>query len=296
MSIKSFSLDSRKSQIQSEFDKLFPMPAPMSIPVFVEESRPWISEYFDDYVIICDKGEYYKVTYKLNGEKIELSPRTDWKEAVSKSEWIAVKAVSGGDEYILEILGAPFGGPDNGRDRQGERFTSVSNLHTEDYPEIPLVLAHGLDPHTGKPVGKPVYVGKAKYLRTDERGHWWKGILDKTKSVVEGLWKAAKKGRLGASSGSLSHLVRIAKDGTILEWPVAEMTLADLDENVRPINSYAIAAPMMKATYREAGLPFPETGNIRDNSSYAQTAAKRAKQVIAQKQAKQILSNIRRNE
>ena len=190
---------------------------------------------------------------------------------------MAVKAVLGGDEYRLEILGTPFGGPVNGRDKQGERFTEASNLHIEDFPEIPIVLAHGFDPQTGKPVGKPLYVGKAKYLRTDERGHWWSGVLDKTKAVVESLWNAAKNGKLGASSGSLNHLVRVAKDGTILEWPVAEMTIANLDLNVHPINSYAIATPMMKATYREAGLPFPEIENSEDATLYADNAAKRAR-------------------
>ena len=202
----------------------------------------------------------------------------------------AVKAVPGDDgEYVLEILGAPFGGPINGRDKDGERFTQLSNLHIEEFPEIPLVLTHGLDPHTGKPVGKPLYVGKAKYLRQDARGHWWRGVLDKTKSVAKGLWEAAKSGMLGASSGSLSHLVRIAKDGTILEWPVAEMTLADLNGNVHPINSYAVATPMIKATYREAGLPFPDKKNFRDDLQDAKKAVEDAKITKLRKESEEVL-------
>lgn len=283
------SMEDKRQAIYMAFDMMVNPSMMNDMPIM----SPHIEETYNNYVIVCmGMDEYYKVGYSTDADgKIAFDPRDQWKPVTEK--WAAkatVKAISeNDDEYILEILGAPYGGPINGRDEQGERFTSASNLHTDDFPEIPLVLAHGLDPHTGEPVGKPVYVGKAKYLRSDARGHWWKGVLDKTKAVVEGLWKAAKKGRLGASSGSLAHLVRIARDGTILEWPVAEMTLADLDSNVHPINSYAIAAPMMKATYREAGLPFPA---IRDNLPEALKAAKRAKVKEVQNRSKILLNKL----
>src|SRR4026207_892300 len=103
---------------------------------------------------------------------------------------IAVKAVMSGDEYTLEILGVPFGGPNSGRDSDGERFTPSTNLYLDKYSKIPIVLSHGLDPKTGKPVGKPEYIGTAEYVRTDARGHWFKGILDKSKSIIRQLWEA----------------------------------------------------------------------------------------------------------
>jgi hypothetical protein len=207
-----------------------------------------------------------------------------------------VKAILSGDEYHLEILGVPFGGPNNGRDADKERFTLESNLYLDVYKTIPLVLAHGMDPQTGKPSGKPVYVGTAEYLRTDERGHWFRGVLDKSKKVIAGLWEAAKNGMLAASSGSINHLVRKAKDGTILEWPVAELTLVDLNSNMRPVNSYAVALPMIKAAYREAGIPFPDATLGSDDGGLpeADEAAKRARTRAVKTHSKAILAKTKK--
>ena len=203
---------------------------------------------------------------------------------------VVVKAVAVGDEWTLEILGVPFGGPKAGRDSDGERFVPETAIHQDKYPRVPLVLAHGLDPRTGKPAGKPVYIGAAEYLRTDAAGHWFKGILDKTKEIVRGLWEAAKDGKLFASSGSIAHLVRKAKDGTILEWPVAEMTLVDVGStNMRPANGYAVALPMIKATYREAGLQFPDDADNSDDGAKpgaAKAAAQRARVAAIKAEAK----------
>lgn len=205
---------------------------------------------------------------------------------------ITVKASVDG-EFTLEILGVPFGGPINGRDKDRERFVPETNLHLDKYSKIPLVLSHGLDPQTGKPSGKPVYVGTAEYLRTDARGHWFKGILDKTKIAALNLWEAAKSGMLAASSGSLIHLVRKAADGTILEWPVAEMTLVNLNSNMRPVNAYAVALPMIKAIYKEAGIPFPENDATKAGDGVTPEAsidaAKRARFEAVKAKSKQLI-------
>jgi hypothetical protein len=196
---------------------------------------------------------------------------------------LMTSAVKAGDDYTLEILGVPFGGPLGGRDRQGERFTAETNLHLDKFKTIPLVYAHGRDPKTAKPIDIPIYVGTAEYLRTDERGHWFKGMLDKTKDIVHELWKSAKKSMLGASSGSINYLTRVSRDGTILEWPVAELTLVETDQNLRPVNSYAVALPMMKAIYEQAGLILPD---ISENDEQgAGKAAKIAKKNL-QKRAR----------
>jgi hypothetical protein len=204
-----------------------------------------------------------------------------------------VKAMKG-EDYTLEILGIPFGGPVNGRDSDKERFDAKTNVHLDKFPRVPLVLAHGLDPKTGKPSGKPEYIGVAEYLRTDERGHWFKGILDKSKNVILRLWEAAKQGLLRASSGSATHLVRVANDGTILEWPVVEMTLIDIGNSpMRPANGYAVALPMIKAIYKEAGIPFLDGASNSGDGALPYTAdavARRARVAAIKEQSNKILA------
>lgn len=87
---KSFNLEAREGEIYREFDRLYPPPEPQPMPVMMDE-RPFIVAKYDDYVIVCENEIFYKVPYILNGEKVEFVPRSDWKEAIAKQEWIEAK-------------------------------------------------------------------------------------------------------------------------------------------------------------------------------------------------------------
>lgn len=174
-------------------------------------------------------------------------------------EFVTVKAVqSESGEWRLEILGVPFYGPENGKDLEGEYFDPFTKVYEDVYKVIPVNYFHALDPKTGKPNGNPEYIGKAEYLRKDERGHWYQVILDKTKEMAKRVWEAALKGLAGASSETLPNLARVERNGRITNWPVAGMAVLDIQEGRTPVNKYAVAIPVMKAIYSEAGLPFPE--------------------------------------
>jgi hypothetical protein len=174
-------------------------------------------------------------------------------------EFVAVKAVMGdAGEWHLEILGVPFGGPINGKDRDQEYFHEGTKIHEDVYKTIPVNYFHALDPKTGRPTGNPEYIGVAKYLRKDSKGHWYEVVLDKTKEMAVRVWEAAWKGIAAASSESLPNLIRTSAGGRIDNWPVAGMAVLDVREGRAPVNGYAVAIPMMKAIYSEAGIPFPE--------------------------------------
>ncbi len=167
-----------------------------------------------------------------------------------------VKAVG---DWVLEVLGVPFGGPFNGKDADGEYFSSRSNLHADKYPAIPAVYYHGLDAD-GRPKGKPEYIGKAEFVEIRTDGAWYQVVLDKANEYAKRVWEAAKKKTARASSGSIPQLVRIAADGHIDEWPVAEMTLLDAEKWRQPVNNYAVVVPMMKSIYEKAGIVMPDFG------------------------------------
>ena len=56
-----------------------------------------------------------------------------------------VKAILGGDAWVLDVLGVPFGGPFGGKDAQGEYFTPETDLWLERIPRRPVVYYHGLE-------------------------------------------------------------------------------------------------------------------------------------------------------
>ena len=168
---------------------------------------------------------------------------------------VTVKA--GAEAWTLDVLGVPFGGPFNGRDRDKQYFDASTKTFQDVYKSIPAVYGHGLTPD-GKVSAKPEIVGTAQYDHTDAKGHWYKVFLDKASALAARLWDAAKAGKARASSGSISHMVRIDPNGHIAEWPVAEMTLVDEGtSNLIPSNPYAVAMPALKASYEAAGMKLP---------------------------------------
>ena len=186
---------------------------------------------------------------------------TRWEQHMedeTKSEGVKVKAVLDGDQWTLEVLAAPFGGP-NDKDSQGEYFTPNTEFHEDKYGLPPVVYYHGFSPD-GKPMGEPQYIGQSVERQVKSDGVWYKVVLDKTKEFAKRVWRAAKEkiGGAVASSGSLPHLVRTDPDGRIREWAINELSLWDYAENRQPANRYAVALPQMKTIYKAAGLDFPE--------------------------------------
>lgn len=157
-------------------------------------------------------------------------------------------------DYELDVLGVPFGDPDN-RDADNQYFDKDTQVHSDKFPTVPAVYYHGRDPD-GQPMDKPEYFGTAKYSHTDKQGHWYRVILDKTKELAQRVWEAAKQGLARASSGSAPHLVRIDRSGHIKEWAVMELSIFDAVGNRQPANRHAVAVPVLKSLYKEAGIDY----------------------------------------
>lgn len=294
-SMEEVSEDLRESFISEFNPQLAPQPM----------SGPYVVETYPAYVIVCDGDEYYQVAYAkdpMNDDNITWGQRDTWvlveKQWTPTAEtestgmkanadfvWLnmatpvifgAVKA--SGDEWRLDVLGVPFGGPMKGKDVEGQYFSQNTNTHHEIYPEIPVYYYHGYDSNLN-PQGDPVIIGKATYVKQDAQGHWYDVVLDKTKEFAERVWKAANTKPLPkakASSGTIAHIMRVDKSsGEITNWPVVEMTLMDgRPGRFNAANSYAVAMPAAKAAYEKAGLTFvtpPEQGDNAITQKDAQT-------------------------
>lgn len=166
--------------------------------------------------------------------------------------WYAVKAVG---DWELDVLGVPYGGPDN-RDADGEYFAADTKFHADKFALPPAVYYHGYE-QKGQPSGSPAYIGKAVSREVRSDGVWFRVVLDKASEYAKRVWEAAKQGAAYASSGSVGHLVRKARDGKILEWPVAELSIFDTANGKQPANRYAVALPVMKMMYSQAGISLP---------------------------------------
>lgn len=183
----------------------------------------------------------------------------------------ALLTVKAAGDWTLDVLGLPFGGPDGGKDAQGEYFSAQTRTHDDKWPSPPVVYYHGFTPE-GLPSGEPAYIGRTIKRWTDQAGHWFRVVLDQSSEWARRVWEAAQQGLARASSGSVAHLVRKAADGHILEWPIAELSIFDAAEGRQPANAYAVALPVMKTVYQRAGLPWPDTDAPEVEAKAANTA------------------------
>jgi hypothetical protein len=171
----------------------------------------------------------------------------------------AVKAIAG--RMSLDVLGVPFGGPFNGKDEQGDYFSPRTKIYAEKFPHPLTIYFHGWDLQ-GRPSGDPVEIGNASYSHVDTQGHWYRVDLYPEVPQAQQVYKASLAGKARASSGSIAHLVRgDKKTGEIRVWPVAELTLVELEGGRRAVNPYAVAMPSLKAAYDRAGMVLPVVGD-----------------------------------
>lgn len=158
-------------------------------------------------------------------------------------------------DLALDVLALPFGGPFKGRDSYGTFFTPRTDFWLDRLP-LPVVLRiHGLKD------GIPRVMAQAASYERRADGVWFSVRLKDT-SENRALLAASRRGELFASSGAISHLVRIADSGEVLVWPVAEISLILRNERAGglgpgPSNPYAVALPAVRANFEKIGGSFP---------------------------------------
>jgi HK97 family phage major capsid protein len=164
-------------------------------------------------------------------------------EGVIEREVETDKRMKADGEYVdtgWRVLGVPYGGPIEGRDLDGEAFTSETDIWLKTGDEVNVTYYHGFDPEEmGEKQKIPALIGKATYVGADERGHWFEPVLDGDEPLAQRLMKASIDS-LRASSGAVSHLVRKGAGGLISVWPVGELALFDINEWRLPANDFAV--------------------------------------------------------
>lgn len=167
------------------------------------------------------------------------------------------------DEWLLDVLGVPFGGPFNGRDHDGEYFDANTELWLDQIGKRAIVHYHGRG-QDGKSDDRPEVIGREVGYEVRDDGVWFQVVLDKGKQIASDLWQAAQNGFARASSGAISHLVRKGDEGHIAVWPVGEISLMNIDTGNIPSNPYAIATPALRSAFKAAQIEWPDILNDTD--------------------------------
>jgi HK97 family phage major capsid protein len=143
-----------------------------------------------------------------------------------------VKALGDGKVggYLVKHSGA------SDPDLTADYFDASTDIHSPDV--LPVLYQHGFDAKIGKRV-----LGKAKTGR-DDVGLWIEAQLDMRDEYDKAIYALAEKGKLGWSSGALSHLVErepVGKSMHIKTWFIGEASMtptpAEPRANVIPIKS-----------------------------------------------------------
>ena len=223
-----------------------------------------------------------KAAREIDGLTLEMEPKDDDEEPEDK---IIGKAGSltmeGGDplffttvkaagDWELDVLGVPYGGPNGGKDSDGEYFSPETKTYDDQFPNPPAVYYHGFSPE-GKPMGEPAIIGKVQRIWKDAKGWWYRVILDKGSELSKRIWQSAQQGKARASSGSIAHMVRKTRDGHITHWPVVELSLIDAEGKRQPANQYAVAMLAAKAHYQASGVEFPDIPEAAQTAGETET-------------------------
>jgi hypothetical protein len=208
--------------------------------------------------------------------------------------FIAVKAVG---DWELDILAVPF----VSRDSDDQWFDDRTETMPDAFSTPLIVYQHGIAQGARELSNKPVIVGKAIHGSLEKELDGWhvRVLLDKTVQYARAIMDAAKLGLVAVSSGSIAHLARLDIGGKLIQyeknrpgriavWPLAEISLWEKGNgNMQPANQFALALPVMKAMYRDAGLVFPEIDTGGDTE--AEDVRHRARVSEIQKKAQEIL-------
>jgi HK97 family phage major capsid protein len=184
----------------------------------------------------------------------------------------AVRALMDGTTRILEVLAAPFGGPDN-KDRLNQYFSKNTDFMMDVGDRRPTLYMHGFSPKK-RAMSTPKPIGIAEATRIDEQGLWMRATIDDSELSIR-TWNAALNGQARASTGSVNYLERHSDvTGEVLVWPIAELSVFDGGDDRIPVSDDAVVLPI-RALFDKCELVLPESFEVGENKNLQEDNSKR---------------------
>ncbi|RYX81048.1 hypothetical protein EON83_25825 [bacterium] len=139
----------------------------------------------------------------------------------------AVKARDVVDGFgILEGYGVVFdtSGNPEARDLSGQYFSAKTYLGPQNGDGACGTFHHML-PIKGMPAEVADHLFAPIKANRDDVGLFVQIVCDMSDDYEAAVYKMGKAGKLGFSSGTAAHMIKVADDGEILRWPIVEMAL-----------------------------------------------------------------------
>ena len=188
-----------------------------------------------------------------------------WEDKGKEKGLVVIKAM---DEATLTLAG--YGVVWGGKDLDGDHFTPETDFWFDRITQTPMVLYdHGRDEDV-----KSVVVGQVGTKAPDDVGLWVEAQIERADEYAEAITELVETGKLGWSSGAVSHLVEREPDGFLASWPIAEFSLTPTPceprtLGVQALRSLAEADPAVKAV-----LPDGDVADTLDAETSGATVAK----------------------
>jgi len=261
--VKAQSLTDRIDQVRSAFRLAVRASKPAAV---IEADDVWVTEVFEDHVIAENGGAYWSVAYTEGEDGPVFAARDEWEEV--EQEYVPADGKSFDPRLMLKTLGqhrvggylALWGSPvqrDLSReyfDAKTEGLTDIFNL----VGKVPTYYHHTLDQAFGdapRVKGIPESVGVYDVMLPDDVGLWAEIQLDMAGQYRDAIIDLVRQGKLGQSSQTLTSARKVAKDGRIERWVIAEgsvtPTPCDYRQLGRPLTE-------LKAAYKAIGLELPD--------------------------------------
>jgi HK97 family phage major capsid protein len=245
--LKAISLDEEISAVHSAFYAQFPS---KEVEVAATSSNYWVHTVFDTYAIIHSDDEYYKVTYKKDGDDITFAPITEWEKV--EMEWVAAKSNAlktvsmTDDELRVANYIVLFGG----RDLEGEFFTSETDFES-DYTKTGRLLVdweHGFAPEGEPQRDNPLGYVDWDTAKADVTGLFVERVLSRRNQYMQYIKELIDAGLIGNSTEAVASAVEKTEDGEIKRWGLKRDTFTVAPMEPRMLSENALQA------YKALGL------------------------------------------
>ena len=245
---------SLEGQLQQVRDAFCAASEPMNRP---EPASPaWVEEVYPDYLIAHgDDGGFWRVPYTRTDEVVTIAPRDEWQRV--EQEYVP-KAVN--DLTAVKSLGKNrvgsylvLWGDEARKDLSGEFFTPQTKGLLQIFKavgRVPTFYQHGKDAKTDLTV-----VGAYDVMEPDDVGLWAESQLDLAGKYREAIMALVSKKALGQSSQTLASARKVAPNGEIQQWVIAEGSLTPTPCEFRMMDR---PVAELKAAYKSIGVEFPE--------------------------------------
>ena len=222
--------------------------------------RGYVTEVFDDHVIVNMGKKAYRVPYSGMGSDVEFAGESEWREVEMKREWVQKSL------YTVKALGddrvggwAVIFGDETEKDVHGEWFTD----ETEEYDVIfkavgalPWLVHHAAD-NTLKSTVVGVVDTLVQKAQDGISGLWYEAKIKEHEIYKEYVQPLIDRQVLATSSGTLPAAKRVTKSGEITRWPISEVTgtwaPADWRQITAPITEVK-AIEELQQLYKSAGI------------------------------------------